>query len=555
MPKIISEKFVYILLFIFPLLVIRQWFLPGLPQTHDAETHISRAAVFSKSILEGNIFPRWAGPLNWRYGTPSIMFLYPGLAYFSALIHLLTKMQFITIFKLLIVLGYIGSGFVWYRWMRTLRFELFPAFVSTLFYLLAPYRLVNIFVRGALGEHIGFFFFPLIMLMATWFWRTGKNIFASGLALSVAGLVLSHNLSALMYLPLIVIYPIVLIGINRKKPFNLKTYFGSILLGLSLSAFFWLPAILESKYTLASWLFDTQQGYTTNFLAFRQLIWSPWGYGWSEPGVDRDGMSFQIGIAQWVVLLTGIGLLIRHSKRGSLLLGFGLTLVMAGIFLSLPVSLPLWQKISLLQKFQFPWRFLSLIVIGSSLITAIVADKFKHSKIISLALLISPVLFTISYWKISGPSNLSEQFLAVDYVGTSDTGETTPVWAIRFQEKFPKAPVEIVSAEGTVEIKNINKLMQKHEFEISAATPSRIVDNTLYFPGWKVYVDNIEAPIEQQDRNWRGLITFSVPAGQHSVKIVFEETRLRKFADALSMISAGILLVLFIKKENYVYNG
>ena len=151
MPKIISERFIYILLFIFPLLVARQWFLPGLPQTHDAETHVSRAAVFSKSILEGNIFPRWAGPLNWRYGTPSIMFLYPGLSYFSALIHLVTKLQFITIFKLLMLSGYIGSGFVWFRWMRTLRLALFPAFVSTIFYLLAPYRLVNIFVRGALG--------------------------------------------------------------------------------------------------------------------------------------------------------------------------------------------------------------------------------------------------------------------------------------------------------------------------------------------------------------------------------------------------------------------
>ena len=555
MPKIISERLIYILLFIFPLLVVRQWFLPGLPQTHDAETHVSRAAVFSKSILEGNIFPRWAGPLNWRYGTPSIMFLYPGLSYFSALIHLATKMQFITIFKLLMVLGYIGSGFVWYRWMRTLRFELFPAFVSTLFYLLAPYRLVNIFVRGALGEHIGFFFFPLIMLMATKLWQTGKTLYASGLALSVAGLILSHNLSALMYLPLVVVYPIVLIGIHREKPIQLKIYFGSILLGLSLSALFWLPAILESKYTLASWMFDAQQGYTTNFLAFRQLIWSPWGYGWSEPGIDRDGMSFQVGIAQWLVLLTGIGLLIKFSKQELLLLKFGLALVIAGIFLSLPISLPLWRWISLLQKFQFPWRFLSLIVIGSSLMAAIVADKFKHSKIISLALLISPIIFTIAYWNIAGPSNLTEQFLAVDYVGTSDTGETTPVWAIRFQEKFPKAPVEIVSAEGTVEIKNINKLMQKHEFEISANAASIIVDNTLYFPGWKVYVDEVETSIGYQDENWRGLITFPVSAGEHSVKVLFEETRLRKFANALSMISVGILLGLFIKKEKYVYNG
>ena len=164
-------------------------------------------------------------------------------------------------------------------------------------------------------------------------------------------------------------------------------------------------------------------------------------------------------------------------------------------------------------------------------------------------------MFTIGYWKIAGPSTLSEQFLAVDYVGTSDTGETTPVWAIRFQEKFPKAPIEIVSTEGTVEIKNLNKLMQKHEFEIFATAASIIVDNTLYFPGWKVYVDGVETPIGYQDENWRGLITFPVPAGEHSIKVVFEETRIRKFADALSMISVGILPWLFIKKENYGYNS
>lgn len=543
-----------LVLTILPLIVLRQWFLPSLPQTHDAEAHISRSAVFAKSLKEGNIFPRWAGPLNWRYGTPSIMFLYPGLSYFSALIHLATNMQFITIYKLLIILGYISSGIFWYRWMRVLGFPLFPALISALFYLLAPYRLVNIFVRGALGEHIGFFFFPLIMLIATRLSLAGKTFYASGLALSVAGLILTHNLSALMYLPLAVVYPIILISIYRKKLFHLKIYFGSIGLGLLLSAFFWLPAVLESKYTLSSWMFDAQKGYQTNFLAFRQLIWSPWGYGWSEPGTDHDGMSFQIGIAQILVLLTGIlvgvvsifrfGFRKNWQENNFRLLVAGFICALAGIFITLPISISLWEAIPSLQKFQFPWRFLGLIVIGSSLLSAVVSDKFKHSKIISLVLLIFPILFTFSYWRISGLSNLTEQFLTIDYVGTSDTGETSPVWAVRFQEKFPKSPIEVVSSEGIVEIKNVSKLMQKHKFEVVATGPSRIVDNTLYFPGWVVYVDGEKTPIGYQDENWRGLITFPVSAGEHRVEVVFEETRIRKLADAISLVSLGILLAV-----------
>ena len=84
---------------------------------------------------------------------------------------------------------------------------------------------------------------------------------------------------------------------------------------------------------------------------------------------------------------------------------------------------------------------------------------------------------------------------------------------------------------------------------------TQVADNTLYFPGWKAYVDNVEVPIEPYDQNWRGIITFPVPEGKHNVRVVFEETKLRKFANALSIIGIGILLALFVKKDKYGYNG
>lgn len=540
----------FLLLTILPLIVLRQWFLPGLPQTHDAEAHISRSAVFAKSLKEGNILPRWGGSLNWTYGTPVIMFLYPGLPYVSALINLITNWTFIDIYKLLMVVTYVLSGWFWFGWIRSLKFSFSVALVSSLFYLLAPYRLVNIFVRGALAEHIGFLWFPLLMWISTRYFQSqdrGKLIL---LAVFTAGLILSHNLSAVLYLPVVLIYPLVL----RIKPALLIKYYLAVSGGFFLCAFFWLPVLLESKYTLSNWMFDAQKGYRTNFIAFRQLIWSPWGYGWSEPGIKDDGMSFQVGIAQWLVLTAGVGL-VWFLKKSRNLLKFGLGLVTVGIFISLPISMKIWEAIPLLQKFQFPWRFLSLIVVGSALASAVVADKFKYSKIILFVLLISPILFTFSYWKISGLSNLTERFLTVDYVGTSDTGETSPIWAVRFQERFPKSAVEVVSSEGRVEINNVDKLMQKHEFEVSASGNSRIVDNTLYFPGWTVYVDGEKTPIGYQDENWRGLITFPVSAGNHKVKVIFEETRVRKLANMFSLVSLAILLAATVGGRFGIRNG
>ena len=50
---------------------------PGLPITHDGADHVARIANFYQNLGEGNLIPRWAGNLNWGYGHPILMFLYP----------------------------------------------------------------------------------------------------------------------------------------------------------------------------------------------------------------------------------------------------------------------------------------------------------------------------------------------------------------------------------------------------------------------------------------------------------------------------------------------
>lgn len=530
-----------LLIILLSLVVTREWLLPGLPQTHDAEVHISRAAAFSRSILEGNVLPRWGGYFNWGYGTPSIMFLYPGIPYVAALVHLVTGLRFIEIYKLLIILSYVGSGIFWYLWQRSLGFHQRSAFVSALFFLLIPYRLLNIFVRGALAEHIGFFFFPLTFLCVTKYIHQPSSKWWGLSVLSSVGTILTHNLSALLYTPLYIVLPFLFLTFQKAKEQRRRWLIAgrAIIFGFFLTAFFWLPALFESRYTLASWLFTYQEDYQNHFLFPDQLLIPSWGYGWSLPGEDDDGMSFQIGIAPLVVLI--VGFIVCWRVR-YFWIGFGVVFI--GVIMTLPISGPLWSLFPILQKFQFPWRFLSYVVIGMSIIVSVVAERMRKKILWICAMAIFSIVSSLPYWKIAGPSTLTEQFLTVDYVGTSDTGETTPIWAVRFQEHPAKAPVEIVSSDGTVEIDRIEKRMQEHTFRVRATAQSQIVDNTLYFPGWKVFVDDQETPVVYEDQNWRGLMTFPVTQGEHRVSVVFEETTLRKFADAISIIAAGILIVL-----------
>lgn len=552
----LSKRKYDLFLIILSLIVTREWFLPGLPSSHDPEVHISRAGAIAQSLQEGNVLPRWAGYFNSGFGSPSIMFLYPAVPYVSALIHFATQAKFIDIYKYLLVASYAASGVFWFMWMRRLKFSSKAAFVGSIYYLLAPYHLVDVFVRGALAENIGLMFFPLIFFAAEGVLIQSERKRNLLFTLTISGVILSHNLSALMFFPLVLLYPLLYLYIENKRNLNgLRAYYLSILVGLLLSAFFWVPALIESKYTLASWIFMTKDWYADHFVYFKQFIWSPWGYGLSMLG-DKDGMTFQIGIAHWLVTISALVIAARlfihkELQKQKSVISFcflGVALILMGMFFSLSVSNPIWHNFSLMRKFQFPWRFITFIVIGTSLLAAFVAEKMNSVK--EFILLVGlPLIFTINYWHVPPPSSLTEESLTTSYRGTSDTGETTPVWAVRYQDYLPKAPIEIVSSSGQVEISDVRKKNNIHEFNVSANADSRLVDNTLFFPGWKVFVDGQDVPIEYQDENWRGLITFPIKPGTHTVKVTFGETTLRKIADAISIVSAGVIIAIAVQQK------
>src|SRR3989338_1804987 len=60
---------------------------PGVPLTHDAEPNIARFAAYYQSFRDGQFPPRWAGELNYSYGSPVLSFSYPLPGYAATLFH------------------------------------------------------------------------------------------------------------------------------------------------------------------------------------------------------------------------------------------------------------------------------------------------------------------------------------------------------------------------------------------------------------------------------------------------------------------------------------
>lgn len=517
----------------------------GLPLTHDGKDHVARIANFYFNLQDGNVVPRWGPLLNWGYGHPVLMFLYPLPSYLASLFHLI-GFSFIDSVKLVFGIAFVLSGLSMYLFVQSFGNK-YAAFVAGMLYMFAPYRFVDLYVRGAIGEHVAFVFAPLVFYFL-YRLQTEKSSYSVALgSMSLAGLILSHNAISLMFMPFIGLFVLYLLWRSKKK---VHLFIQSVLLvgiGFGLSAFFWLPALLEGKYTLRDIV--TENEYSKRFETLGRFIYSPWSFG------GTGFLSVQVGIVQWILVLLLPILFVTRAKGkklvrisiAALFVVFWLTL-----FIMTEISKPLYETVTLLQKFQFPWRFLTIVVFVTSLMGAVVVylspERYRVWVVIGLSGAL--LLANSGFWRVNGYFPHSETYYTSVYDGTTDTGESSPLWSVRFMEQRPKDTIEVI--KGDAEVRKIRRTSTEHEYEIITQETARILENTLYFPGWNIYLNGKQHPVEFQDPAYRGLMTFEVPAGSHHVLVEFTDTRLRTIANWIS-ITALLGMVVYLVLYNRLH--
>ncbi len=541
----IYKKYLFFcLIIIISLIPLTDLFRMGLPLTHDGQDHVARIANFYQNISEGNIIPRWAGNLNWGYGHPILEFLYPLPSYLASFFHFF-GFTLVNSVKLVFGISFILSGLAMYLFIKELLNDDKAALFAGLLYVIAPYRFVDLYVRGAIGEHVAFIFVPLIFYLLLKLSKYYSKWYLIGGTFSFASLNLAHNAISLMFIPLFFMYALFLILQLKNKTQLLIRYLFLILLGFGLSAFFLIPAFIEGKYTLRDIVTGGGE-YMASFVIWKDFFYSAWSYG------GTLFLSKQIGIIHWIGIFCSIIVtytLYRNKNKLWIISLGSLFIFWVTLFLMTSASNPIWQSITILQKFQFPWRFLSVAVFLSALMGGILLSLIlsKYKKAVLLVFVAGLLVANKDYWHAQGFLQKEESFYSGIYNGTTDTGESAPIWSVRFMEKRPKSTAEII--EGSGRIKEIKRNFTKREYRVKTLERVRILENTLYFPGWTVLVDGRPEIIEFQDRNHRGLITFYVDKGEHLISIEYEETKVRKFANVISLVSLVAVVGLLIVKR------
>jgi len=364
--KRISPLLIVVLLSSF---AIFPFFQSGFFPMHD-DTQPARVFEMAKSLQNGMFPVRWVFDLGYGAGYPIFNFYAP-LAYYFGAIFVLIGFDALIATKIMMATGILISGIFMYLFAKNIWGEL-GGVVSALFYMYAPYHAVNIFVRGAVSEFWAYAFIPLVFYSLNKVYKKVSIGFTVLGVFSYAGIILSHNLTAVMITPVIFGYIIALSLISLKNKKKIYLYFLTVIFGIITSMFYWLPALIEMKNTNIASQFIGGSDFRKNFVCLGQLWNSPWGFGGSIAGCT-DGMSFvlgkpQISIALFSALLL-IWLLYKKVKSRKVLFSL-LTFIslVISIFLTLEISKPIWESIYTMSYFQYPWRFLNLAMFFLSIL-------------------------------------------------------------------------------------------------------------------------------------------------------------------------------------------
>ncbi|MCX8008884.1 MAG: YfhO family protein, partial [Patescibacteria group bacterium] len=339
----------------------------------------------------------------------------------------------------------------------------------------------------------------------------------------------SHNAVSIMIIPvLLLLFGYFILTIKHKRKFAMHIIFFG-LYGAGLSAFFLLPAFFEGKYTLRDIV--TKGEIHQRMVDPLSFVIPVWNYGGGNEFTKHLGFS--------IFFLFVLSFFIRKK-----ILVFLWAIFFLYLFLMTSPSSFIWERLSILQKFQFPWRLLVMTTFIGALIGGIVIRGLQKQQRIFLLIALSllSIFSTIHMWRPKAYIVYDESFFTGIYKSTTDTGESSPIWSVRFMEFSPNSAIEI--AEGKAVVTKVSRTTTSREYLINAETKTRLVENTLYFPGWEVFVNNRKTDIQFQDPQWRGRMTFWVDEGTHTVRILFRDTKVRMISNIISLVSIGCLFPL-----------
>jgi hypothetical protein len=377
-----------------------------------------------------------------------------------------------------------------------------------------------------------------------------------------AGLLLSHNITALWGSLFIAIYPL-LTARDLKWPLTVA---GGGLLGAAMSAFFWYPALKLGKLTQKAGDVAAMWG-TPHLLHEQAIFWrqhflEALGYGGSIPGPD-DTIGINLGFAVLIgVLLATVGVLRRGLTAGQ---RYRVALFLLLTFLILFIMSPQmpWKKLpTILLYIQFPWRLLIFTAFfGASAVAMAspVINRWIHPAILTVLAVIFaiptlPMILMPQVIKKMSHEQLvrwNRRYERKGFYAGSAIQEFLPKWVRgdylnpRFLDERPIPPNRLTVTSGDLVCEGYTHSGTDYLYRYTASARSEARLALFYWPGWDLRIDG-----KLQPGNVRlgtdGLVSVTLPAGSHRAELRYNLSPQGRAARAVSVAGTGAWLAILI---------
>lgn len=519
-------------------------------QYDDGIQHVCRLIGTERSIKEGNIFSTIISNLCNNFGYSWNLFYSPLTAYLP-LIFRIFGFSYGDCLRLFLLFCSIASGYSMYFFVKKILQKKdidddkkhYIALLAASFYICAPYRISDMYIRVAIAEVASFIFIPIIWngIYSIFNYKeiTGRKYI---LCFGIVGLMLSHTLITFYMAIICAIY--VICNYKKIDKHIIIKLVKNILLALAITAFYWIPFV-ESKLSCDYEVFNQSHMVRENVLvklkvSLIELIW-----------LKDDRMAYFLAIP----LLLGIMLTINIVKKKKIqdLQSYFFFLITGIICVILTMDFIPFEKFpSFMKMMQFSFRLLEFSSFFLSVIAAIniglFFKEFTFAKMLIIVLVIMDLIIPISKNIDYQNGYISENDLIQGVRVTSSTGRVHAGCA-SFEYLPSKAfnNRKYIEDREDVPIAYNNQLISN--YEKNGLTMKFTMEGTgevelpyIYYIGYCVRVNGVKVKTKESDN---GFIKINVTEEKSSVTVDYEGSTLMKISLIISIIS---LLSILVKK-------
>lgn len=537
---------------------------------HDILFHLNRIWEVSESFRAGIVPARMMTGLLNGYSYPISIFYCDVFLYLPALLCCM-GIALQTAYKIYITVITFVTTIVSYKAFNAVGKNKKIALLGSAVYTLCSYRLLNIYIRGALGEYTAMAFFPLVILGMYGIYTKEKITYKEWLPLAagMSGIIMSHILST----EIVVIFLVVFCLMTLKKTFAPQRIAALIkaVAATTLASVWFIVPFLEYYITQDVNVGETFPMIQSTGLKLKEIFNVSMEAAVYENGAQVNEMTFSIGFALILCLLTALYMFAKSKKweihktpECVMAIKMAVISVIALSFTHCEFPWNFIQTVSgetigkFLGNIQFAWRYMSIASIAIVVLSVISMAEIKKQhpvaeKIISVcmvaAMIISVGYFYVDLERKDGTWDEYHYRIKDEYTRQVGLSEYMLIGSEKDDSKYliPK----IKQGEGTVEDYWKNQDKKYIVCTNNSETVSMVeipVFNYKYYKASDVDTGEI-IDISNGDAN---RITLNIPAKYSgTVKVEFSPPVHWHIAEAVSVVTAvaAVVWILIDKKR------